>query len=513
MADNKYITTPIYYVNDVPHIGHSYTTIIGDVLARYYRLIGKDVFYMTGTDEHGQKIEKSAEAKGLTPKELVDDVVLRFKEMWQKLNISNDYFIRTTDEDHKKVVQEVFRKIYDKGYIYLGEYEGLYCRPCESYYTETQVEDNKCPECKRELIVLKEEAYFFKLSAFADKILEHINKNPKFVLPESRKNEVVSFINQGLEDLCISRTTINWGIDIPEVDEKAKQKHYIYVWFDALTNYITGVKYLQDDDTFGRYWPAFIHLIGKDILKFHCVIWPAMLMALDLPLPQHVFGHGFIYQGGEKMSKSRGNVVDPNEIVSEYGIDAFRYYITREIVFGLDGTYSDENMLKRYNADLANDYGNLINRTLNMMKKYFDLTIVEYDESMLNEHELKLKTAVMALEKNVHKNMDEFKLSVALEEIFVVIRMANKYIEETTPWVLSKNGETKKLMTVMLQILETIRIASIWLMPFMPESIGKAFKQINTQVDLSDIKSDFMGWGFYKEGMTLNAPEPLFPRK
>lgn len=509
-SQRKYITTPIYYVNDVPHIGHSYTTIIADILARYYRLVGKETFFLTGTDEHGQKIEKTAEEKNISPQELVDSVVERFKELWVRLKISNDNFIRTTDEAHKEIVKKFFKHVYDNGYIYLGEYEGLYCRPCESYYTETQVENNMCPECNRELTLLKEEAFFFKMSEFQEKLLQYIEENPKFVLPVSRRNEVLSFIKQGLNDLCISRTSISWGIEVPDLGIEVKKTHYVYVWFDALLNYISGIGYLKDDEKFDKWWPAYVHLIGKDILKFHAVIWPSMLMAAELPLPEHVFGHGFIYQGGEKMSKSKGNVLDPDTIIEEFGVDAFRYYLTREIVLGLDGTYSYESMRQRYNSDLANDFGNLLNRTLNMIKKYFNLEIGLFDESILSEDEMQLKVEAIRLEEKIQKNMDEFKLSIVLEDIFSVIRRANKYIEEIKPWILYKEGETKKLMTVMVQLIEAIRITSTWLMPFMPDAILKVYDQLNIK---NDTGKDLYKWGYFKDGMKLNAPEPIFPRK
>jgi len=343
--------------------------------------------------------------------------------------------------------------------------------------------------------------------------LEYIEKNPKFVLPISRKNEVVSFINQGLTDLCISRTSISWGIKVPELGLEVKKPHYVYVWFDALLNYLSGIGYTKDEKNFDKWWPAYVHLIGKDILKFHAVIWPAMLMAADLPIPKHVFGHGFIYQGGEKMSKSKGNVLDPDTIMAEFGVDAFRYYLTREIVLGLDGTYSYENMLQRYNSDLANDFGNLLNRSLNMIKKYFDLKIEDFDEAILSESELCLKNEAIQLEKKVADNMSEFKLSIVLEDVFTVIRRANKYIEELKPWVLYKDGETKKLMTVMVQLIEAIKITATWLSPFMPDSAQKVYDQLNLNIDTDSARMDLYKWGYFKKGMILNNPEPIFPRK
>jgi len=508
--DSVYITTPIYYVNDIPHIGHCYTTIIADILARFYRLRGRDVFFLTGTDEHGQKIEKAAEAKGVTPKELVDSVVLRFQELWEKLNISNDHFIRTTDSEHQEIVKDALKQVYKNGYIYLGSYEGLYCRPCEAYFTETQLAEGKCPDCGREVITLQEEAYFFKLSAFGQRILEHIKNVPDFVLPESRKNEVISFVESGLNDLCISRTTINWGIEFPQL-EATEKKHYVYVWFDALLNYLTGIKYQKDDAFFQRYWPAHVHLIGKDILKFHAVIWPAMLMAMDVEVPKHVFGHGFIYQGGEKMSKSKGNVLDPFVIMNEYGVDPFRYYLAREMVFGLDGSYSEETMKQRFNSDLANDYGNLLNRTLNMMQKYFDLKVPEAKDDLLSEAELSLKKATLKLEQSIPVFIDAFKLSVALEEIFTVIRKANKFIEETAPWKLQKEGNMDKLATVMVHLIETIRIVTAWLSPFMPIVTNSFYSQLN--INEAEKKQAPFVWGFFVEGRMLNKPEPVFPRK
>jgi methionyl-tRNA synthetase len=508
--DIFYITTPIYYVNDIPHIGHCYTTVIADILARFQRLIGKDVFFLTGTDEHGQKIEKAAESKNMTPIELVDNVVQRYKDLWQKLNISNDYFIRTTDSFHQEAVVKVITKVYENGYIYLGAYEGWYCRPCESYYTESQLVEGNCPDCGRKPVKLQEEAYFFKLSAFQDKILEHIKQNSDFVLPESRKNEVISFVESGLNDLCISRSSISWGIEFPEL-QKTEKKHYVYVWFDALLNYLTGINYLKNEDFFQKYWSNAVHLIGKDILKFHAVIWPAMLMAMGEQLPKHVFGHGFIYQSGEKMSKSRGNVLDPYSIIDEYGVDAFRYYLTREVVLGLDGSYSDENMKQRYNSDLANDYGNLLNRTLNMMNKYFQLKVPKVDDSLLSELELSLKKATLRLSETIPNIINQFKLSIALEEIFSVIRKTNKFIEETAPWVLAKEENNEKLATVMVHLIEAIRLVTCWLSPFLPSSTELCFQQLNI---LPNEEGRFsFSWGFFKEGRLLSLPVPIFPRK
>lgn len=478
-------------------------------------MTGNDVFFLTGTDEYGQKIEKAAEDRGLKPKELVDQVVLRFKELWVALDIEYDRFIRTTDNEHKQVVQAVFKTIYDKGYIYLGEYTGLYCRPCETYYTETQAVDGVCPECKRELTLLKEEAFFFKLSAFEGPLLYYIERNPAFVLPESRRNEVLSFIRSGLNDLCITRSAINWGIEIPELPVQTQKQHYIYVWFDALLNYLSGIKYNQDSAFFDTHWPATIQLLGKDIIKFHAVIWPAMLMALELPLPEHVFGHGFIYQSGEKMSKSKGNVLDPYVLIAEYGADAFRYFLAREVVMGLDGSYSDENMKQRFNSDLANDWGNLINRTLNMMKRYFDGVIPTYtacDESD-NYNLYVLRDITSPLAGRIKRLMKDFKPSQVLEEIFAVIRQANKYIEDQAPWTLSKNNNNDRLGQVLVQILEAIRLSSLYLFPFMPSTVGRVFEQLNIKVDFYKLPPTFFEWGYFKPGMVLGKPEPLFPRK
>lgn len=508
-----YITTPIYYVNDIPHIGHSYTTIIADVLARYYRLIGRQVFFLTGTDEHGQKIEKAAQAKGMTAPELVDEVVLRYRSLWKDLNISQDRFIRTTDSDHVAVVQTVFKQLYDKGHIYLGEYEGLYCHHCEAYYTDTQANEKTCPDCGRELTVLKEEAFFFRLSTFSADVRSYILAHDHFVLPMSRRNEILSYIDSGLTDLCISRTTIKWGIEVPDLGIQTSRKHYVYVWFDALLNYLSGVQYQKESTLFETFWPPAIQLIGKDILKFHALIWPAMLFALKLELPKHVFGHGFIYQGGEKMSKSKGNVLSPYEIIETYGVDAFRYFLSREMVLGQDGTYSDENMLQRYNSDLANDYGNLLNRTLTMMGKYFDFQIGIYDENDLEPGERVLKAEALALKDHVERYIREFKLSVALESIFSVIRLANKYIEQCAPWTLYKNNQLGKLMAVMVQVLETLRLVSLWLSAFMPNSVEQVFAQLNIEEDLTRPRPDLFDWGYFKPGKSLGRPEPIFPRK
>ena len=452
-----YITTPIYYPSADFHIGHCYTSTAADAVARYKRLTGYDVFFQTGTDEHGQKIEKKAMEAGVSPKEYIDPIIENGKDLWSKLNISYDYFIRTTDEDHVKRVQRIFKKMYDNGDIYKGEYKGLYCTPCESFWTESQLDENgMCPDCHREVHEVSEEAYFFRLSKYQDKLVEFYDKNPNFILPLSRKNEMINnFLKPGLDDLCVSRTTFSWGIPV-DFDPK----HVIYVWIDALTNYITALGYLSDDDSlFKKYWPADLHLVGKEIVRFHTIIWPALLMALDLPLPKQVFGHGWLKIDGGKISKSLGNYKDPREYIDNYGVDAVRYYALREVSFGSDGNFSEEALIARTNADLANTLGNLLNRTIAMTNKYFDGVISnskkneEVDNDLINKaNNLKLV---------VDKNMEKLYISDALEEIFNFLRECNKYIDDTTPWVLAKEGKLERLQTVLYNLLESIRISAV----------------------------------------------------
>lgn len=504
MKEKYYITTPIYYPSANFHIGHCYTTIIADSIARYQRLKEKDVFFLTGTDEHGQKIENKAKEKGVTPKEYVDEIVENAKDLWKSLGISYDKFIRTTDEYHEKAVQKIFDKLYEQNDIYLDKYKGLYCTPCESFWTETQLVDGKCPDCGREVNLVEEESYFFRLSKYQKRIEELYKNNPDFIKPESRKNEMINnFLKPGLDDLCVSRTTFSWGIPV-DFDPK----HVIYVWIDALTNYITALGYLSDDDSlFKKYWPADLHLVGKEIVRFHAIIWPALLMALDLPLPKQVFGHGWLKIDGGKISKSLGNYKDPREYIDKYGVDAVRYYALREVSFGSDGNFSEEALIARTNADLANTLGNLLNRTIAMTNKYFDGVI---SNSKVNEEiDTELINKASNLKSVVDKNMEKLYISDALEEIFNFLRECNKYIDDTTPWVLAKEEKLERLQTVLYNLLESIRISSVLLTPFMPTTTEKIFKQLNTNLNTYDTLNEF---GALENNHKLGQIEVLFKR-
>lgn len=506
MKGKYYITTPIYYPSDRLHIGNTYTTVLADALARFKRLTGYDVFFLTGTDEHGQKIQRIAEKKGVTPKEYVDNIVASIKELWKTMNISYDKFIRTTDDYHIKAVQDIFKKLYEKGDIYKGYYEGWYCTPCESFFTETQLVDGKCPDCGREVEWTKEEAYFFRLSKYQDRLLKYIEEHPDFILPEKRKNEMINnFIKPGLEDLCVSRTSFTWGIPV-SFDEK----HVVYVWIDALSNYITALGYGSDDDSlYKKYWPANVHLVGKDIVRFHTIIWPIMLMALDIPLPKTVYGHGWLLVDGGKMSKSKGNVIDPVVLTEHFGVDAVRYYLLKEISFEHDGNYNSEMFIKRINSDLANDLGNLVSRTLTMIEKYFNGTIErgifegEFDED--------LKRIALEVPKNVEGLMDNLRVSDVLEEIWRLVRRANKYIDETMPWVLAKDEENKeRLKGVLYNLTEAIRIISVLISSFMPDTAAKINEQFN-------FEGKFVTWDSilefgHLEKTSVKRGELLFPR-
>ena len=503
--EKYYITTPIYYPSANFHIGHCYTTIIADSIARYKRLTGYDVFFLTGTDEHGEKIEKKALAEGVKPKEYVDKIVENAKDLWKSLGISYDKFIRTTDKYHEECVQKIFKKLYDQGDIYKGEYEGLYCTPCESFWTETQLVDGKCPDCKRDVHLVKEESYFFKLSKYQDRLVKFYEEHPEFIQPESRKNEMINnFIKPGLEDLCVSRTTFDWGVPV-----SFDPKHVVYVWIDALSNYITALGYLSEDDSlFKKYWPANLHLVGKEIVRFHTIIWPALLMALDIPLPEKVFGHGWLIIDGGKISKSSGNYKDPREYIEEYGVDAVRYFALREVAFGNDGNFSEDALVARTNSDLANVLGNLVNRTISMSKKYFDGKVVlnkveeDLDKDLINSCE--------KLYKVVEEKMNELHISEALDAIFDVLRKCNKYIDDTTPWILAKDESKKdRLSTVLYNLLESIRICAVLLQPFIPGTSEKIFKQLNTEVNSYESCKSFGG---LVVGSELNNPEPLFAR-
>ena len=505
MNKKYYITTPIYYPSADFHIGHCYTTIIADAIARYKRLNGYDVFFQTGTDEHGAKIEQKAKDAGVTPKEYVDVIIENAKNLWKSLNISYDYFIRTTDESHVKAVQKIFRKLYDQGDIYKGSYEGLYCVPCESFWTATQLVDGKCPDCGREVKNVTEEAYFFRLSKYQDKLVELYDKNPEFILPVSRKNELVNnFIKPGLEDLCVSRTSVKWGIPV-DFDPK----HVIYVWIDALSNYITSLGYPDENaPLFKKYWPADLHLVGKEITRFHAIIWPALLMALGIKIPHQVFGHGWLIINGGKISKSLGNYKDPREYINAYGVDAVRYFALREVSFGSDGNFSEEALINRTNADLVNNLGNLVNRTISMSYKYFD-GVVE-NPKVNEEIDNDLINVVTNLKIKVDEKMDGLKVNEALEEIFEVLKRCNKYIDETTPWILAKDeAKQDRLKTVLYNILESIRVCAILLEPFINVTSEKILNELNTNKRSIESINEF---GNLECGITLNKPEILFNR-
>ncbi len=504
-----YITTPIYYPSDKLHIGHSYTTVAADAMARYKRLKGYDVMFLTGTDEHGQKIQRKAEQRGITPKQYVDEIVDGIKKLWKLMKITNDKFIRTTDKFHEDAIQKIFKKLYDQGDIYKGAYEGWYCTPCESFWTKTQLVDGKCPDCGCEVELTKEESYFFKLSKYQDKLIDYIESHPEFIQPVSRKNEMINnFLKPGLEDLCVSRTTFNWGIPV-SFDEK----HVVYVWIDALSNYITALGYLSGDDSdYRKFWPADVQLVGKEIVRFHTIIWPAMLMALGEPIPKQVYGHGWLLLEGGKMSKSKGNVVDPVILVEKYGLDAIRYFLLREVPFGSDGVFSNEALINRINSDLANDLGNLVSRTVAMVDKYFGGTIPK--DKTAGDFDDDLKKMVMETPSRVDELMDKLQFSTALTEIWKVISRVNKYIDETMPWVLAKDeANLPRLAAVMYNLVESIRIVSILIQPFMPETPEKIWAQLGLDNYTEVLKWESTEhWGGYPEGASVNKGEVIFPR-
>lgn len=511
MAEKKtfYITTPIYYPSDKLHIGHAYTTVAGDAIARYKRLRGYDVRYLTGTDEHGQKIERKAKESGKTPQQFVDDIVVGIKDLWRKLDISNDDFIRTTEPRHKAVVEEIFERLVKKGDVYKGEYEGWYCTPCESFFTEHQLVDGNCPDCGRPVELVKEESYFLRLSHYADRLLQYYEENPAFIQPESRKNEMINnFIKPGLEDLAVSRTTFDWGIRV-----KGDPKHVIYVWIDALSNYITALGYGTDNpELYDRYWPADVHLVGKEIVRFHTIIWPIMLMALELPLPKKVFGHGWLLTKGGKMSKSKGNVVDPNMLIDRYGLDATRYYLLREVPFGSDGSFTPESFVQRVNSDLANDLGNLLNRTVAMIGKYFDGELPAYRPNV-TPYDAELSELAQQTVRKVEEVMENLEFSVALTTINAFIGRTNKYIDETQPWVLAKDeAKREELASVMVHLAESLRITSILLQPFLTQAPARIWAQLGIEPGELTSWESAKSFGLIPVGTKLGKGEPIFPR-
>ncbi len=504
-----YITTPIYYPNDKLHIGHAYTTVAADALARYKRLRGYDVMFLTGTDEHGLKIQNRAKEADLEPKAFLNDIIAWIQDLWAKLDISYDDFIRTTEERHTKVVQQIFEKLIAQDDIYLANYEGWYCTPCESFWTERQLVEGKCPECNREVQFVKEESYFFRMSKYVDRLLEFYDANPDFILPHARKNEMINnFIKPGLQDLCVSRTTFDWGIHV-----KSDPKHVIYVWLDALTNYITAIGYGSGDkaleEKFERYWPADIHFVGKDIVRFHTIYWPIILMALGLPMPKHVYGHGHFLMKDGKMSKSKGNVIDPGLLISRYGRDALRYFLLREIPFGQDGVFSPDALVERLNFDLANDFGNLIHRTVAMLNKFNGGIIPK--PSNLEEIDVDLHNLAQETIRGVEENMDNMQFSVALTELWKLVRFANKYIDETAPWTLHKEQKSDRLGTVLYHMVETIRVITVLVQPFMTDTPKAVFAQFGFGEDETTWDST-KTFGRGKSLQKVSEQKPLFPR-
>lgn len=504
-----YITTPIYYPSGNLHIGHAYSTVAGDVIARYKRMRGYDVMYLTGTDEHGQKIQKKAEEKGVTPQEYVDEIVSGIQDLWKKLKISNDDFIRTTEARHKDVVEKIFDQLVKQGDIYLDEYEGWYCTSCESFFTERQLNEGSCPDCGGPVEKVKEESYFFKMSKYVDRLVQYYEDNPEFIQPESRKNEMLNnFIKPGLEDLAVSRTSFDWGIKVP-----GNPKHVIYVWVDALTNYITALGYgTENDEKFRKYWPADVHLMSKEIVRFHTIYWPIILMALDLPLPKKVFAHGWILMKDGKMSKSKGNVVDPVSLINRYGLDALRYYLLREVPFGHDGVFTPEGFVERTNYDLANDLGNLLNRTVAMIKKYFDGEIPVYKSSE-TEVDGKLEQFAKDTIKRVEEAMENMQFSVALSSLWQYISRTNKYIDETQPWVLAKDEQNnERLGNVMAHLAESLRKSAVMLQPFLTEAPTEIFRQLNITNESLKVWDSVYKDGEIPAGTKVQKGDPIFPR-
>ena len=509
MSKKFYVTTPIYYASGKAHIGHVYSTVAADITARYKRMLGYDVMFTTGMDEHGQKAENSAKKESKSPQNYVDFISEDFKKMWTKLNIKYDKFIRTTDKNHKEIVRKIFDKLYEKNLIYKGKYKGWYCTPCEAFFTEKQIKENNnlCPDCGREVKWTEEEAYFFKLSEFGDKLLEYYKNNPEFLQPDGRLSEMIKFVESGLEDLCVTRTSFNWGIPV-----SFDSKHVIYVWLDALTNYITSQGYLSDNSQdFEKYWPADVHFVGKEIVRFHAVIWPAILMALDLPLPKKIFGHGWILFGdGSKMSKSKGNVIDPEILCERYGVDAVRYFLMREFSFGEDGLFTNEALINRINFDLANDLGNLVSRTISMIDKYFNNTLIDNQRFVNSDKEL--LDLVENTIKNYEINMDNFKFSMALSDVWLIVSKCNKYIDLNMPWDLYKNPENHdRLACVLYNLCEAMRIVSVLISPFMPETAVKIQEQLNISSEICTWDK-IKNWGELPKNTTVNKSVILFPR-
>ncbi|MEG1500415.1 MAG: methionine--tRNA ligase [Clostridiales bacterium] len=510
MSEKKtfYITTPIYYPSDNLHIGHAYTTVAADSMNRYKKMRGFETYFLTGTDEHGQKIQRRAKEAGLSPQEFVDDIVKGIKELWQLMDIQYDDFIRTTDDRHVKMVQKLFQKIYDQGDIYKAEYHGWYCTPCETFFTERQLaEGQTCPDCGRPVEMTKEESYFFKMSKYTDRWLKFIEENPDFIQPASRKNEMVNFVKQGLDDLCVSRTTFDWGVQLP-----FDSKHIVYVWFDALTNYISALGYMSDDESlYNKFWPADIHLMAKDIIRFHAIIWPIILMAADLPMPKKVLAHGWLMLGEGKMSKSKGNVVDPVKLVKKYGLDAVRYFLMREMGYGLDATYSEEALFNRINIDLANDYGNLLSRATAMINKFQGgIVLPPNDDKTAFDDELIALAGSIPV--TTAQYMDNLDFSSALAEIWKLVNKGNKYIDDAAPWALNKAGEKGKLANVLYNLCEIMRLTTIMISPVMPGLPDKVWQQLSIS-DQKEIHTwESLSWGGYPAGTEIHRGEPLFPR-